>query len=26
LSCVNEAANNRPFEDDLSLLEVEFHI
>jgi sigma-B regulation protein RsbU (phosphoserine phosphatase) len=26
LSCVKEAANNRPFEDDLSLLEVEFHI
>jgi sigma-B regulation protein RsbU (phosphoserine phosphatase) len=26
LACVKEAANNRPFEDDLSLLEVEFHI
>jgi sigma-B regulation protein RsbU (phosphoserine phosphatase) len=26
LSCVKEAANNRPFEDDLSLLEVEFHV
>jgi len=26
LSCVREASNNRPFEDDLSLLEIEFHI
>ena len=26
LSCVKEAANNNPFEDDLSLLELEFHI
>ncbi|ELS34152.1 MULTISPECIES: PP2C family protein-serine/threonine phosphatase [Pseudanabaena] len=26
LACVKEAAHNRPFEDDLSLLEVEFHI
>jgi sigma-B regulation protein RsbU (phosphoserine phosphatase) len=26
VACVKEAANNRPFEDDLSLLEVEFHI
>ena len=26
LACVKEAANNRPFDDDLSLLEVEFHI
>ena len=26
LSCVKEAANNRPFEDDLSLLEVEFNL
>ena len=26
LSCVKTAANNRPFEDDLSLLEIEFHI
>ncbi|MCY7334127.1 MAG: SpoIIE family protein phosphatase [Pseudanabaena sp. CAN_BIN31] len=26
LACVKEASNNRPFEDDLSLLEVEFHI
>jgi phosphoserine phosphatase RsbU/P len=26
LTCVKAAANNRPFEDDLSLLEVEFHI
>lgn len=26
LACVKAAANNRPFEDDLSLLEVEFHI
>ncbi len=26
LACVKEAANNRPFEDDLSILEVEFHI
>ncbi|MBD2175394.1 SpoIIE family protein phosphatase [Pseudanabaena sp. FACHB-1998] len=26
LSCVKAAANNRPFEDDLSLLEVEFHV
>ncbi|PZU96342.1 MAG: regulator [Pseudanabaena sp.] len=26
LSCVKGASNNRPFEDDLSLLEVEFHI
>ncbi len=26
LACVKEATNNRPFEDDLSLLEVEFHI
>ena len=26
LASVKEAANNRPFDDDLSLLEVEFHI
>jgi sigma-B regulation protein RsbU (phosphoserine phosphatase) len=26
LTCVKAAANNRPFEDDLSLLEIEFHI
>jgi phosphoserine phosphatase RsbU/P len=26
LTCVKAAANNHPFEDDLSLLEVEFHI
>jgi phosphoserine phosphatase RsbU/P len=26
LACVKAAANNRPFEDDLSLLEIEFHI
>ena len=26
LTCVKEAANNKPFEDDLSLLEVEFHL
>ena len=26
LSCVKDAANNHPFEDDLSLLELEFHI
>lgn len=26
LNCVKTAANNRPFEDDLSLLEVEFHV
>jgi len=26
LSCVKSASNNRPFEDDLSLLEVEFRI
>jgi sigma-B regulation protein RsbU (phosphoserine phosphatase) len=26
LACVKEAAHNRPFEDDLSLLEVEFRI
>ncbi len=26
LACVKEAAHNRPFEDDLSLLEIEFHI
>jgi sigma-B regulation protein RsbU (phosphoserine phosphatase) len=26
LTCVKAAANNRPFEDDLSLLEVEFNI
>lgn len=26
LSRVKEASNNRPFEDDLSLLEVEFHV
>lgn len=26
LSCVKEAANNRPFEDDLSLLEIEINL
>ena len=26
LTCVKAAANNRPFEDDLSLLEIEFYI
>jgi phosphoserine phosphatase RsbU/P len=26
LTCVKTAANNHPFEDDLSLLEIEFHI
>lgn len=26
LACVKAAANNHPFEDDLSLLEIEFHI
>jgi phosphoserine phosphatase RsbU/P len=26
LTCVKAAANNHPFEDDLSLLEIEFHI
>ena len=26
LNCVKAAANNHPFEDDLSLLEIEFHI
>lgn len=26
LTCVKAAANNRPFEDDLSLLEIEFHV
>lgn len=26
LACVKDAANNQPFEDDLSLLEVEFHV
>ncbi len=26
LSCIKEASSNRPFDDDLSLLEIEFHI